>query len=310
MWCESLQHRNCAKISDIVLSDLPSNIVFFCMQCFHKLPSAIKAHNNVQEMFSLLEKRLESVETLLANKFSSMNDQVTKILETNYTAAIESQITKITGQNQATISNLTSKVDKIVEEVSTNSTKLGSLKDQLENLEAPVTTMLTDEDTTTVDPASPLGNNSVNSITIGVVDEQREREKRKLNLIFHNVAESTKPDGMARKNDDISFIKTLLHDHIGIEPSISNALRIGKKSDKTRLLKVSVSSTQEKSSILSKCYMLRNSSNPTGVQKIFATPDLTPLEQKKDKVLRQKLAEMNKDGKTYRIKNGKIVRRA
>ena len=35
MWCESLQHRSCAKISDIVLSDLPSNIVFFRMQCFH-----------------------------------------------------------------------------------------------------------------------------------------------------------------------------------------------------------------------------------------------------------------------------------
>ena len=105
-------------------------------------------------------------------------------------------------------------------------------------------------------------------------------------------------------------VRTLLHDHIGIEPSISNALRNGKKSDKTRLLKVSVSSTQEKSSILTKCYMLRNSSNPTSVQKIFATPDLTSLEQKKDKVLRQKLAEMNKDGKIYRIKNGKIVRRA
>ena len=80
-----------------------------------------------------------------------------------------------------------------------------------------------------------------------MVDEQRERVKRKLNLIFHNVVESTKPDGIARKNDDINFIKTLLHDHIGIEPSISDALRIGKKSDKTRLLKVSVSSTQEPS---------------------------------------------------------------
>ena len=136
-----------------------------------------------------------------------MNDQVTKILETNYTAAIESKIIKITDQNQATISDLTSKVDKIAEEVST---ELASVKDQLENLGAPVTTMLTDEDTTTVDPASPPGNNSVNSINIGVVDEQRDREKHKLNIIFHNVAKSTKPDGTARKNDDINFIKILL----------------------------------------------------------------------------------------------------
>ena len=61
-------------------------------------------------MFSLLEKRLESIEKSLANKLSSMHNQVAKILETNYIAAIESQITKITNQNQATISDLTSKV--------------------------------------------------------------------------------------------------------------------------------------------------------------------------------------------------------
>ena len=41
------------------------------------------------------------------------------------------------------------------------------------------------------------------SITIGGVDEQREKEKHKLNLIFHNVAEFTKPNGTARKNDYI-----------------------------------------------------------------------------------------------------------
>ena len=69
--------------------------------------------------------------------------------------------------------------------------------------------MSTDDDTMTVDLASPLANNSVSSITVGVVDEQREREKQKLNLIFHNVVESTKPDGTARENDDINFIKAI-----------------------------------------------------------------------------------------------------
>ena len=73
----------------------------------------------------------------------------------------------------------------------------------------------------------------------------------------------------------------------------------GKKSDRPRLLKVSVATIQEKSTILPNCYKLRNSKNPTY---IFATLDLTPLEQKKYKILRQKLAEMNKDNKIYKIK--------
>jgi len=42
---------------------------------------------------------------------------------------------------------------------------------------------------------------------------------------------------------------------------------------------------------------------------LFITPDLTPLEQKKHKALRQQLADMNKPDKVYMIKNGKIVRR-
>ena len=318
MWCECLQHRRCIKISDnqySALSDLPSNIVFFCMPCFHKLPSTIKAHDNVQELCSIIEKRFESIETILDNKLASLNNQITELSKMDHSKAIESQVDEIAkdvnanstmlgslkeqlknleapvatiiDQNQTAFSDLTIKVDTIAKDVSATSTTLGSLKDRLENLEAPVTAMSIDDDTMTADPASPFVNNSVSSITVSVVDEQREREKRKLNLIFHNVAESTKLDGIARKNDDIDFIKALLHDHIGIDPTISTALRIGKKSsDKTRLLKVSVSSTQEKSSILSKCYKLRNSDNdnPSSIQNIFATPDLTPWNRRRTKL--------------------------
>ena len=84
MWCECLQYRSCAKISDnqhSVLSDLSSNIVFFCMPCFHKLSSAIKAHDNMQVLYSFIEKKLESVETVLVNKLTSFNSQTTELLK-------------------------------------------------------------------------------------------------------------------------------------------------------------------------------------------------------------------------------------
>ena len=45
------------------------------------------------------------------------------------------------------------------------------------------------------------------------------------------------------------------------------------------------------------------------IRSLFITPDLTPLEQKKHKALRQQLADMNKSENVYMIKNGKIVRR-
>ena len=42
---------------------------------------------------------------------------------------------------------------------------------------------------------------------------------------------------------------------------------------------------------------------------MYITPDLTPREQQHNKALRAQLAEMNKDGKKYWIKNGRIVQR-
>ena len=148
------------------------------------------------------------------------------------------------------------------------------------------------------------------TITIGVVDGQRERDRRRLNLIFHNVPESAKQSGPERKADNIKMINGLLHQHLGYSPTVSNTLCLGKKADRPRLFKVTVTKIQEKSNILRNCYKLRSSKNPTYVQKIFVTPYLTPLEEKKDKLLKQKLAEMNKDGKTYQINNRVIVRRA
>ena len=45
-------------------------------------------------------------------------------------------------------------------------------------------------------------------------------------------------------------------------------------------------------------------------QSIFITPDLTPKEQAENKLLRNKLNEMNKGGKYYSIKNRQIVQRS
>jgi len=93
------------------------------------------------------------------------------------------------------------------------------------SLDDKLTSKLTTETTST-------GNNDhspIDSITAGVVDEQREQEKRKLNLIFHNVRESTKEDGPSRKTDDIATITTMLQNRVGIKATVTNAFRLGKK---------------------------------------------------------------------------------
>ena len=48
---------------------------------------------------------------------------------------------------------------------------------------------------------------------------------------------------------------------------------------------------------------------PKHLSKVFITPDMTPKERECNKSLRNQLADLNKNGKNYRIKNGKIVRK-
>ena len=74
---------------------------------------------------------------------------------------------------------------------------------------------------------------------------------------------------------------------------------LGRKTPNPACLK---SSLQDKISILRGKKNLKNEKNPEHVRVVFITPDYTPLEQKKNKSLREKLNDMNKNGDSYMIK--------
>lgn len=270
VWCEGLQHRSCTEISVekyAALSNLPSNIVFFCTHCAYKLPSALMAYDKTKEACSVVEdtitSKLKSLEITLTNKFSTLTDQINGLsTKMNHESNIE-MMTDAHPQTQA------------------------QAPSNLNNLSA----------------------ESIATMTASLMSEEKEKEKRKLNVIIHNFPESTLEDAQARKQDDIKNINSLLAKYVGVSASISNAVRLGKKLESPRLLKIAVSSKEEKTLILRNRLKLRNKENPPNILKVFITSDLTPLEQQKQKQLRSQLSEMNKSGNKYYIKNGRITLR-
>ena len=80
--------------------------------------------------------------------------------------------------------------------------------------------------------------------------KRRPIDRRQLNLIVHKMEESVAEEPLDRKQDDISKVTTLLSKYLGVETLVTNAIRIGQKGTKPRLLKVSISSLQNKISIL------------------------------------------------------------
>jgi len=156
---------------------------------------------------------------------------------------------------------------------------------------------------------APVVPDSVEETVVSLLSEQKEKEKRQLNIIVHKLEESTASDGPSKKQEDIKKCESLFQSHLGTKVTIKNAIRLGKKTDRPRLLKLTLNSIEEKVTILRNKSKLRSSSNPEDVRNVFITPDFTPLEQKRNKALRQQLFDMNKAENVYVIKNGKIVRR-
>jgi len=208
--------------------------------------------------------------------------------------SIENQLSEVHSTNQ--------KLSEVVKKVELQ------LSDNRKSLEGILNDKSSDKSESPSKPAS-ISEDSVAQIAYSLASEQKEKEKRQLNVIIHNLEESTASDGPLRKQDDIKRCTSLLQTYLQASVTITNAFRLGPKSTKPRLLKISLSKIEEKSAILKSKTKLRLSTNPENVRKLFITPDLTPLEQKKNKILRQQLAELNKTENVHVIKNGKIVRR-
>ena len=112
------------------------------------------------------------------------------------------------------------------------------INEQLENYNKPSSKITPD----------PSDEESVAHLTSSIISEQKE--KRQLNLILHNIEESKKEDPQTRKRDDIKKATSLFTECLGVETLVTNAIRIRKKCGRARLLKVSVSSHQDKVAIL------------------------------------------------------------
>ena len=151
--------------------------------------------------------------------------------------------------------------------------------------------------------------NSTSEVLNSYINEEKERSRRRLNVIVHNVAESSAESGSERKSHDISNVASIFDKYVGVKVKVTNANRIGRRKDDQPRPKISVESERDKAMLLRNRTKLRARDNPEDIQKVYITQDLTPREQQHNKDLRIQLAEKNKSGKKYFIKNGRIVQR-
>ena len=104
-----------------------------------------------------------------------------------------------------------------------------------------------------------------------VIDEYRDRETRKLNIIIHNAPESTVTDPSVHIAHDTKSVADIAKSIDAGPVEIVNIAQLGKKLDgRLRLMKVRLSNLNQKHKVLSNVKKLRESSRI--FQKVYVTP--------------------------------------
>jgi len=119
------------------------------------------------------------------------------------------------------------------------------------------------------------------------IEDDKDKEKRKCNVIMYRVVESKAASVEDRKKDDVEFCLTLFNDVLDVECSregIANVIRLGKKeSDRVRPLLVSFKEGTTKNAVMESLNKL--SSAEEKFRTISVTHDMTLKEREERKEL-------------------------
>ena len=300
-WC----HWNCAGLDeDSIFKPLREEKVhWFCFNCkvyalnvIAKLKNIEKEQKNIhQTINTLVSASVQKAKTELANTITSVVNKESEIIAKD----VETKI------NQSLDATVQSKVDEKF-----NAKYADALKKNLTIMDEKATALSTTIDNQvkeTVKSAVITENvTKVISTEVTELSEERDRiAKKKLNLIFSNVEETT-------PGNDIQVVNHIIQDKLNVDEDflITNAVRLGKKEEgKDRLLMIQVDSIQQKKAILRKATELRKLDEDDEHSNVYIRPDLTKkqIEMSKNLVtLLKKEREKNKD-KHYKIRNWEIV---
>ena len=138
------------------------------------------------------------------------------------------------------------------------------------------------------------------------LDEHMDREKRKANLVIHNLPEQEGNSFAERSEKDLALFTSMIKDVLKLRVSSSRSFRVGKKQEnRPRLLIVTLDNPASKHDILKCAPQLRNSAE---YGNIYISPDLTQKEREVNRKLREELASRRRAGESNLIiRGGRII---
>ncbi|KAK3877486.1 hypothetical protein Pcinc_017812 [Petrolisthes cinctipes] len=152
-----------------------------------------------------------------------------------------------------------------------------------------------------------------------VIKEKEERDRRKNNLVIHNIEEPNNMNEKELYDHDLAICMDIFGNEIGEpieEGDIVSITRLGKKEEegenqnpRPRCLLIKMKEPEKKWSILKNAKKMKTT-RKNEYKRVFIQPDLTKSERAKDKESREKLREKREQGEEgWYIKRGQLERR-
>ena len=226
--------------------------------------------------------------------------------------------------------NLQAEQDRIRKEIDEIHTKIGTVKSELEKkiedkfssldekineINSKVESTPPDDEEETIN--SEKKNEHIRSIVnkelkekLKTDDEEKLREKKKLNLIFFDVTEDAHEKQEDLMLDEFYKIKDALKDKVQFDnEDISHITRIGKKTTgKTRPVLITFKQDELKMKVLRAGKDLKIKNSEGELQRAYISLDRTPKQRETDKKLREEIKARKANGeKDLVIRNEKIV---
>lgn len=283
VWCDGRVHAKCVKMGEeqVTMLGNATNIVFLCNVCFNTLPVALKYYDDISPLdsrLSTVEKSFKEIEST-ANHLTTVNNEVQQLSQQHKEVA-----------NQ--ISDLSARINQLVSHSNEMQSRIEDVNGALRN--KPDTQPA--QQPAQNNPAQPLGS------TYDIIEEMRDRERRRRNIIVYNFPEKSDQKG------DMEAFKALSDTVFKLDLSIEKTVRLGRKVDnKTRPLLLILEDFDEKNYLLSHSHFLKRHDV---YGKVFIAPDRSRLERIKHKKAVDELRQRRAKGETaLMIRNGVVVRR-
>ena len=290
--CHSWYHSACQGISKLALRALDRHkvLAWLCTHCKDEM----KRNRKQQVTLASLADKVDSLGESLRNHLADVQNSIKE-----KQATLEKQLIELKAQDEKNILILDQslKENETLKRTYADMVK-GSCDEVLRKVsnqisELPKTDMAGTNRTAAHDLAAAL-------------DDHMDREKRKSNLVVHNLPEQASDSQAERAAQDAELFRSMIRDEMKLNVKVMKSFRVGKKVDgKARLLIITLEEASTKHDILKQAPQLRHSKKYVN---IYVTPDLTRKERETNKKLRDELHRRKGTGETnIAIRRGKII---